>query len=281
MRKNRLERASLPWIYAFLLPSIVVFLVFYLGPIITVFATSFARWDGYNAPTFNGIKNYLRLFSQDSFRISLRNLLGWSVIAATLHVGFGVVVAFVFYARPFGWKVVRSVYMIPNIISAAAWAMIYKFMFNNEFGFLNGFIRLFAPGFKVNWFFQSPYAFWAITLTWLFYGVIVTLIVLADLMAIPQELHEAALIDGATSGQIALKIDLPMCRFSIGTGVILSMTSRIAMYEAIALTTRGGPGDDTMNVPIILVRAITDMNHGLANAAAVAMIVLGIATMGV
>ncbi len=280
MKLDKLGRKNLPWVYLFILPSVVVFLTFYVIPIVTVFVTSLTRWDGYNPPTYQGFRNYALLLSRSVFLISLRNLLWWSVIAGTLHVGFGVLVAFLFYRRPVGWKAVRTVYMIPNVISGAAWAVIYRFIFNNDFGLLNGLIRVFAPGFSINWLFQSPYAFWAVTFTWLFYAVIITLIVHADLMSIPAELHEAAHIDGATGLQVAWRIDLPLSRFSIGTSVILSITSRIAMYEAVALTTRGGPGDDTMNIPIILVNAITDMNYGYANAAAVSMFVLGIVTLG-
>lgn len=280
MKLDKLGRKNLPWVYLFILPSVVVFLTFYVIPILTVFVTSLTRWDGYNPPTYQGFRNYALLLSRSVFLISLRNLLWWSVIAGTLHVGFGVLVAFLFYRRPVGWKAVRTVYMIPNVISGAAWAVIYRFIFNNDFGLLNGLIRVFAPGFSINWLFQSPYAFWAVTFTWLFYAVIITLIVHADLMSIPAELHEAAHIDGATGLQVAWRIDLPLSRFSIGTSVILSITSRIAMYEAVALTTRGGPGDDTMNIPIILVNAITDMNYGYANAAAVSMFVLGIVTLG-
>ena len=279
MKLNSVTRKQLPWIYLFLLPSITIFLVFYLVPILTVLTTSFSRWDGYNPPTWIGFRNYSILFSRSVFRISLRNLLWWSVIAGTLHVGFGVVIAFLFYRQPFGWKVVRTAYMVPMVISAAAWAMIYRFFFNNEFGLLNGVIRLAFPDFQVNWLFQSPHAFWAVTLTWLFYAVIITLVVHADLMAIPSAIHEAARIDGADGLKKILRIDLPLVRFSIGTSIIMAITSRIAMYEAVALTTRGGPGDDTMNIPIILVNAITDMNFGYANAAAVVMLLLGILTL--
>lgn len=279
VRMGRLERRNLPWIYFFLLPSVLIFVAFYMAPIITVATTAFTRWNGFNAPEWNNFNNFRKLLMQDVFYLSLKNLFSWSLIAATAHVGFGVLVAFLLYRRPAGWKVVRAVFMVPNVISVAAWAMIYKFIFNDDFGLLNNVIRVISPDFHVNWFFQTPAAFWAITFTWLFYAVIVTLIVLGDLMAIPEELHEAALIDGATNWQITWNINLPLCVNSIGTGVILSMTSRVAMYEAISLTTRGGPGDDTMNLPLILVRSIRDMNYGYANAVALVMMVIGIAML--
>ena len=278
IKAGRIQRANYKWIYLFLLPTIVMF---YLMPIAQVFVTSFTKWDGFNAPKFNGLTNYINLFTNSSFLIALKNLLWWCVIALTLHVGFGTVVALVLYQRPHGWKFTRTVFMIPNVISAAAWAMIYKFIFNNDFGILNSVIRVFNPNFNVQWFYKSPWAFWAVTFTWLFYAVIVTLVVLGDLMNIPKELNEAALIDGATGWQLIRYIQLPLCRASIGTSVIASLTSRIAMYEQIALTTSGGPGDDTMSLPIILVKGIMDYRYGYANAVGVVMFIIGLIVLGV
>lgn len=278
---SKLERRNYKWIYLFLLPSIIIFLLFYLSPIITVFFTSFTQWDGFNSPKFIGLQNYIQMFKSSSFTIALKNLLLWSIIAGTFHVGFGVVVAFILFHKPIGWKFTRAVFMIPNVISAAAWALIYKFIFNNDMGILNNIIRKFNPDFNVQWFYQSPYAFWAVTLTWVFYAVIVTLIVLNDLMSIPEELNEAARVDGATPWQITTKIHLPLCRNAIGTGIICSITSRVAMYEQIALTTAGGPGDDTMNLPIILVKSISDMKYGYANANGMIMFILGLIILAI
>lgn len=278
---SRLERKNYKWIYLFLTPSILVFLLFYLSPIITVITTSFTKWDGFNKPEFIGLQNYITMFHNEAFLLSLKNLLLWSLIAATLHVGFGILVAFVLFRKPFGWKFTRAVFMVPNVISAAAWALIYKFIFNNDMGVLNNIIRKVNPDFNVQWFYQSPYAFCAVTLTWLFYAVIVTLIVLNDLMAIPEELHEAAKVDGATGWKVITKIQLPLCRNAFGTAIICSVTARVAMYEQIALTTAGGPGDDTMNLPLILVKSISDMKYGYANANGVIMFILGLIILAV
>lgn len=273
---SSLEKRNYKWIFLFLLPSMIIFIMFYLNPIVTMFATSFCKWDGFNAPHYIGLENYVGMFTDSTFLISLKNLLLWSIIAGTLHVGIGVLVAIILFFKPRGWKFTRAVYMIPNVISAAAWALIYKFIFNDDFGVLNNIVRKFNPDFHVQWFFQSPYAFWAVTFTWLFYAVIVTLIVLNDLMAIPEELTEAAKVDGASGWNLVSRIYLPLCRNSIGTGLICSITSRIAMYEQIRLTTAGGPGDDTMNIPLILVNSINDMKYGYANALGVIMFILGI-----
>ena len=75
------------------------------------------------------------------------------------------------------------------------------------------------------------------------------------------------------------RIDVPLCRNAIGTGVICSITARIAMYESIYLTTNGAGG--TMNFPMILVRAIQDSEYGYANVSAVMMIVIGLITLAI
>jgi raffinose/stachyose/melibiose transport system permease protein len=271
-----LQRKALPMAYLFVLPTLLIFLVFFLHPIITVFYTGFTSWNGFNLPEFTGLRNYQRLFSRAAFTMSLKNLTLWTLIAVTVHVAIGALMGFLFYHKYRGWKFVRGVYMIPNVISGAAWAMIYRFVFNDDYGLLNSMIRVVDPNFSVKWFFSSPAAFWAITFTWVFYAVIVSLIVLSDLMAIPKEMHEAATIDGATPMQVTRYIDLPMCRVALGTSVIASATARISMYEAIALTSRGGPGNDTMSLSVLLVNSVTDMNYGMANTVGTIMFLVGI-----
>ncbi len=199
LRYGRLERKDFKWIYLFLLPSLVVFALFYAEPIFVLIRTSFTKWDGFNPPSFIGLKNYVRLFTNSAASMSLKNLLYWTLIALVIHVGYGVVVAFIWFFKPKGWKLSRAVYMIPNVISPAAFALIFRFLLNNEVGTLNVIIRKIFPEFNVQWFSVSPYAFWAVTFIWLFYAVVVSLVVYNDLMAIPSSLTEAAKLDGASS----------------------------------------------------------------------------------
>lgn len=144
---GKVQVKNFKWIYAFLLPTIIIFVMFYVQPIVVMLTTSFTKWDGFNDPAFNGISNYIKLFTNSASAASIKNLILWSVIAMTFHVGFGVLTAFVLYLKPHGWKFTRSVFMIPNIISAAAWALIYRFIFNDQMGVLNSVIRVFDKDF--------------------------------------------------------------------------------------------------------------------------------------
>lgn len=269
------------WIALFLLPTILVLGFFYVVPIATVLYTGFTDWDNFGTPVFNGLQNYVMLITYDNtFLIAVRNLLLWSLIAATFHVGFGTLVAFILYKGHFGWRFVRAVFMIPMVISAAAWAMIYKIIFNDEIGVINNLVRAIGfSNFHVKWFFEMPASFFAVTLTWLFYAVYVTLIVYNELMSIPKEVHEAAMLDGAGGWHVTRYINLPLVKNAIGTGVILSVTSRIAGYEEVALTSGGGPGNETYNLTLMLYDGIVNYNYGYANAAATVMIILGIGVL--
>lgn len=276
LRYGRLDRKFFPWVYLFLVPTFVVFFLFYAEPIWVLVRSSFTQWDGFNDPKPIGFQNYIKLITNSTSSISLKNLLYWSLIAMTIHVGYGVIMAFIWFYKPAGWKISRAVFMIPNVISPAAFALIFRFLLNNEVGAVNVLIQKIFPEFQVQWYFQSPYAFWAVTFIWLFYSVVVSLIVYNDLCAIPSSLTEAAKLDGASGWKTILHIYLPLCNNSIGTAIICSITSRIAMYEAIALTTSGGPGSDTMSLSVLMMRAITDYNYGFANAIGVVMFVFGI-----
>ncbi len=276
MKKKNVQYMN---IVLFLIPSVLIFVLFYLYPIVLVFVSSFTEWSGTNGMTFIFLDNYIRLFQSKSFLASFSNLLKWTVIAATLHVGYGTIVAFVIHQKPFGYRFTRVIFMIPNVISVAAWAIIFKFMFDNDMGVVNAILRLVNENFNVQWFITPGYAFWAVTTTWLFFAAVVTLLVQGDLEAIPQELYEAAKVDGASTVRRIFSIDLPLCRNALGTAMITSITARIVMYESIQLTTKGGPGVDTMNIPLLMVNKIQEYEYGYANSMAMIMIGVGLVTM--
>ena len=112
------------------------------------------------------------------------------------------------------------------------------------------------------------------------YTGMIIIVVLAGLLAIPEDVIEAARIDGATEMQINFRIRLPLIRTVLGTSVILAATSMLREFELIYLTTNGGPGDMTLNLPLYLYKtSMTDNNYGYANMMGVVLIVAGIVTV--
>ena len=273
---SALERQNFKWIGLFLLPVLIIFTVFYVRPICVMIYTSFTTWKGIGKPTFAGLKNYRFFLKNSDARSAVRNTILWTLLAVFGHVSWGVVVAFVLQKKPVGYRLARTLFMVPNIISSAAWAIIFRFIFKQKIGILNTIIRVFDKDFDVNWFYKNPYAFWGVTFTWLFFAVVVTLVVTSDLMSIPTELLESAKIDGASGWQIVRNIQLPLCRNSIGTSCIIISTSVLSIFELVDLTTGGGPGGATLSFGVLLVHNILNYNYGYANTVGIVMFIFGI-----
>ena len=268
----------------FILPTLLLFLLVFAVPLIVLALTSLTSWRIGGAPAFNGVNNYIELFTADrSFRQGLINNVWWIVLQATLHVGIGVLFGLILARRPFYWKFARTCYMIPSIISSAAMGMLFLCMFNAEFGIVNTIVLLFTGSkFTQNWFMNYDTAFLTVTLTWLPYAAITSLLVLTEITSIDGAILEAAVVDGADNLQINLRIILPLLKNIIGTSVILEASAMLKKLDIILLTTKGGPGTTTMNLPMYIYKtSMLENNFGLANAAGVVLILLGCVTVAV
>jgi raffinose/stachyose/melibiose transport system permease protein len=271
------------WIVMFLAPTILVFLLFFLYPLLSVLITSFTNWNGYNMPVFIGIENYEKLFTNPTFHQALKNTLIWALCAIAIHVPFGVLVALILHRKMRFWRFTRAVFMLPNVIAPSAMALLYTFVFKPDEGILNSIIRaLGVKDFHLNWLYNPNTALLSVTLIWLFYAAVITLITLSELLSVPEELFEAAEIDGANSWQIDWHINLPLLRKIIGTGMVIAVTAVFKKFDIIYITTNGGPGNATMTMSVMMVNAISNtMSYGYANAIGTTLIVMGVIVMKV
>jgi raffinose/stachyose/melibiose transport system permease protein len=186
--------------------------------------------------------------------------------------------ALILRGKPFGWKFARTAYLIPNIIPTAATGVMFMLLFNPSFGIIGDFFKRFGlRGPVPNLFGNSKYAFYIVTATWIFYSAFNTVIFLAEMGSIDSEIYEAALIDGATAWQTDRHITLPLIKNAIGTCVVLASVAMVAQFDIIYLTTKGGPGTATLNLPVYLYKtAVLENNYGKANAVGVVQIIIGI-----
>ena len=251
----------------------------YAAPIITVFYTSLCDYTAFNSPAFHGIKNFITIFSDSDFICSIRNTLLWVVLQSTIHVGVGLAMALVLRRKPKGWKFARTAYMIPNIIPTAATGVMFTLLLNPMFGIVKPIMDFLGIDYAMvpNLFGNSRYAFWTVTATWILYSGFNTIIFLAEMGAVSKEIYEAAAIDGATPWQADRYITLPLMRNVCGTCVTLASVAMVSQFDIIYMTTKGGPGTSTLNLPIYLYKAATlENNYGKANAVGVVQIIIGI-----
>ena len=267
---------------AFLLPCLALFALIYLIPLGMVFGSSFFEWKAGGVFNFVGLQNYIDAFTKDPRMITaLKNTAIWVLMQSTIHVGIGTIIAFMLARKMRGWKMLRTIYMFPNVVSAAALGVIFLNVFNPKYGLINSMIsQITGNDFVKNWFFDQNSAFITVTWSWLLYTGMIIIIVLAALLAIPEDMLEAARIDGATELQLNWQVKLPLIRTTLGTCVIVAATSMLREFELIYLTTQGGPGDLTINLPLYLYKtSMTDNNYGYANMMGVVLIAAGVLTV--
>lgn len=262
----------------FLLPCVLLFALVYLAPIALVFGSSLTSWKAGSAMKFVGLRNYVNGFSDPSILRALKNTGIWVLLQSTVHVAIGTVSAMILAKKRPGWKFFRTAFMIPNVISMAALSVILLNVFRPEIGLINSFFSLFTgqPS-SINFYFSIHTAFPTVTVGWLLYAGLICILMLAAIQSVPLEILEAARIDGASGLQIDLRIILPLVRGSLGTAVIIAATSMLKEFEMIFLTTNGGPGTMTLNLPLYLYKtALTENNYGYANMMGVLLIGAGV-----
>jgi len=260
-----------------LLPAVLLFTTFMIVPIGIMIVTSFYQWNAFGLEWL-GLDNYQRLFTQDRAASSaLINTAIWIGAACFLHVPMGLAVAVILSKKLRGWRIFRTLFFIPNIISYASLSIVYLSFFNARYGLLNSMLE--GAGFEGltrDWLFTTDTALAAIIMTWLFQIGLYMLLFMAEIAAIPEQLYEAAEIDGASEFQKDLLITIPLLRNIIGTAMILAATRSLIYFEGILLMTEGGPANATLNLPMFAYRNYSNFNWGYTNAIGVLILIIGI-----
>jgi raffinose/stachyose/melibiose transport system permease protein len=277
-----MKKKNTLWIALFLAPTCIIFLLVFAIPLCMVFGGSL--FDYRLMPktfSFVGLGNFVKLFTQDTgFKQILGNTVAWIGIHCVLHVALGTLLAFVLYKKPRGWKFVRVTYMIPNIISQSAIAMIFLNLYNAQYGALNSLLNAIGLGrLQHNWLFDTATAFPAVTMTWFLFAGYTTTLVLAQCLSTDETILEAARVDGATNFQIDRFVMFPIVKRMIGTTVIMAATYMLQLFSMIYITTGGGPGKTTTNLPLYLYTTMKANNYGYANTIGVVIILIGAVTM--
>lgn len=258
-------------------PVLVFYFAFYLIPMGMTIITSFFDWSQIKMGGFAGFDNYEKLFHDSVFWTSVKNILIWIAIAVFIHIPMSLLVALLLSAKMKGWKVLRTLYFIPQIISSVAWAAIFMSVYNPSYGLLNGILE--ALGLEKvgrNWLFDPKTAWPAVICTWLFFIGMYSMIMLAELISIPDEILEAARIDGANRFQIARFIKVPLARLVIGTCMIMTVAGGIKCFDSLYIMTNGAPNYKTETLSLYLYQQYSYANFGYANTIGVFLLVLGI-----
>ena len=266
-------------IFLSLAPALALFAVFLAGPFLTIVVTSFFDWSAAGL-SYAGFANYLELWDSRSFVSALRNTGIWVAAAVLLHVPLATVAALILSRRLRGWKVFRTLFFLPNIVSYSALAIVFLGFYNARYGALNVFLTdLGLETWTRDWLFDYRLALYALIATWIFHVGLYMIIIMAEIASIPEDIYEAAVLDGASELTQDLKLTLSLLRNVIGTCMILTITQSLVYFEGIFLITKGGPANATLNLSMATYRSFETFEWGEANAIGVHIVVFGIAAI--
>ncbi len=267
---------KIPWgpIAVFLLPVLIFYIMFFVYPFIFLLVMGTMKWNSIAPPEFVGLGNYIYLFTNKIFQEAIGNNIVWALSTGFLQVPLATLVAVILARKPKGWKTLRTVYFLPKVISAVAVAMMWKAMYNAEYGIINGFVEMI--GFQgQNWLGQLGTALPAVIAQEVLYIGYFMIIILAGTTSIPESFYEAAEIDGANGMQQTFFITLPMLRGIIITAMTVAMAYGMRHFEQTFIMTQGGPAYKTTTLGIHLYNKMDALLYGEASATGVTLILLG------
>jgi ABC-type sugar transport system permease subunit len=270
-RKNTIDA----WL--FLLPNFIGFLVF------TVFAIGFSlwismhRWDLFSSPTFTGLSNFVRLLTDDrDFKRALLNTLYFAVGIVPLGTAASLCLALLANRGLKGMTFFRTVMYLPSVSSTIAVGIVWIWLLDPQFGVVNYALRSIGLASPPNWLGSVLWAKPALILMhiWQYAGYYM-IIFLAGLQGVPEQLYEAAVLDGASSWQKFWRITLPLLSPTTFFVIVMKMIGVFNIFEQPFIMTGGGPSGSTETIVYyIYSNAFEWFNMGYASAVAWVLFIL-------
>ena len=264
----------------FLLPAIVTMLVITVYPFVYTVVLSFQQWNlgGFGGRTFVGLDNYIAFFRDADVWRSLRVTATYVFFALLIQFALGLGLAFVFDVAFRGDNVVRTLLFLPMVMSEVVVGLIWRWIFNAEFGVLNAGLEALGIA-PVAWLTTPGVALVAIIVTDVWqWTPLVFLVCLAGLRAVPSDRIEAAVLDGASWWQVQWHVALPAIKPIILSVLLLRMIDCLRFADKIFVMTYGGPAGTTATLPFhIYLKGFKFFDMGAT--AAYSLIYLFIVTM--
>ncbi len=273
MKKGQGKIAAL-----FLLPYLLVFIVFRLGPSIAGLFMGLFKWNIVGKAKFAGLSNFQKLFSDPFFYTSLKNTFAFFVMTLPALVILSLLLAVLLNQKIMFRNPVRTIAIMPYVLIPAVVGIIWNWLYDNNFGILNYYIK--NIGLKpVEWLTNENWALFSVAVVtiWSYLGYNMVLY-LAGLQNISAELYEASMIDGANRFQTFMKITLPLLKPISSMIVTLTLINTIQIFDQIFVMTNGGPGTATLTlVQYLYGTAFQNYDLGYGSTLGIAILVILVA----
>lgn len=273
---NREKKRNLEAL-AFVIPGMLILGIFVYVPLINNIFYSFQSFTlSGTAKKWVGLANYIQLFSDKTILICLKNNILYAVISIVVQVGFGLVLAAVLEDAVFHKlaPALRSIYFIPTVLSMTVVCLLFDFIYNPQMGLLNSFLEMLQFGDLTRvWLGSKKTAIYAVIAVsqWQSTGYVVMLFIVA-IQKIPNDLYEAAKMDGAGKLKRFYYITVPQVRPMFFVTMVLTVVGAFTVFNEPYILTGGGPGTATMVLSLHMYQTGFVKNN-MGGASAIAMVI--------
>lgn len=275
--RGRLARSNDRAYFLMAIPALMVYALFYLYPTLTNLRYAFSEWDGLQEAKFIGLKNFTRsLTNDDTFYKVLGNNVEFTGLVVVSQTALSLLFAIFLIKNTRASIALRTLYFFPTILSSVSVAMVWQFLYEPNLGPLNVFLNSIGLDFlALNWLGSETVTLRAVAFTqvWFHTGQMMV-VYIAGLQQIPQELYEAAEVDGATRWQQFKSVTWPMALPT--TAVVMAYTTiqSFRAFDLIYAMTQGGPNNSSsILVTLIYLTAFNEYRFGYAATQSIYLIV--------
>lgn len=275
MRKNKWRTIVL-----YMGPAILVMIVFLYLPIILNFMNSLYKWGAISSEvTYVGLDNYVKMFHDEVFYVAIKNNMVFVIMSVIFQIGISLVIAAVLeskFMRKFQ-TVFRTIYFVPSLLMVTVTGITFKMLYNPSIGLLNPILKaLGVDTSNVDILGNAATAIFGVAAAsqWQYIGYTVILFIVA-MQGIPEDLYEAADVDGARAVQKFFKITVPQMKDTIMINMIIIITGAIRVYDEVYVMTGGGPGKATQTLATYLYQE-GFKNDQMGYASAIAFFIFGV-----
>jgi multiple sugar transport system permease protein len=246
--KNPMARREALWGYLMIAPMVLGLGIFFYVALGASLAISFTRWDLLTDPEWVGVRNYSFLLHDDTFHKTLVNTAMFTLFNVPLGMLVSLLLALALNTHIRFRSVYRLIYFLPVLTMPVAISVVWKWLYNPDFGLINQTLREFGVE-RIRWLNDPDFAMWALVIMSIWmgsgYGMV---IILAGLQNIPREYYEAAQVDGASSFRRFWHITLPLLTPTLFFILITSTISSLQIFDIVYTMTKGGPLNSTRTI---------------------------------
>lgn len=239
-----MARERWKWIVLLSIIPITIYTIIVIIPLISSFYYSFTNWNGFNPDyKFVGFANYLKIFQDNIFKLSIRNTLIWMVAAFILPVVSGLGIALILHERIRFANFYKSLFYLPICLSLAVIGQVWIWIYQPDWGLINTVLRSIGlDQFAIAWLANKNTALYSVIIAWSWQQVGLAMVIfLAGLTSIPAELTEAAEIDGASYWKSLRYVVIPLLSPATTVVIALSIINSLKSFDVVYMMTGGGP----------------------------------------